>query len=107
LPSTDRSRKKLTKTKKPREFVVTLELMTPVMCEFVVEATTAAAAIEQALQQDWDDYEVVGPAGDGPTYCTDVREYVPAAPRSQRYKAHKIPKKYTAEAVNAAATSKE
>jgi hypothetical protein len=104
LPSTARSRKKPKKTEKKREFLVTLELMTPVMCSFTVEATSVEAAIEKALQEDWDEYEMGGIDGDGPTYCVEVVEYTGKVPNGKECK---IPKKYTAEAVNAAETKKE
>lgn len=104
MPSTDRSRKKPKKTEKKREFLVTLELMTPVMCSFVVEATSVKAAIEEAMQQDWDEYEMSGCDGDGPTYCVGVMEYTPKMPEGKECD---IPKKFTAEAVNAAETKKE
>lgn len=91
MKSTARSKK--TKTKNKRQtYTVTLEVMTPVRCTFDVSATSPADAIERALDLDWDDYEMFGPDGDGPTYCAHVLD--------ESGNVVRIPKKYTETEVN-------
>ena len=71
MKSTARSKK--TKTINKRQiYTVTLEVMTPIQCEFEVEADSPEEAIEAAMTLDWDDPQNVGPDGDGPEYCTSV-----------------------------------
>lgn len=60
--------------KKRQTYTVTLELMTPIQCTFEVEAYSPEEAIEEAMDMDWDDYEPVGPDGDGDTYCVEITD---------------------------------
>lgn len=89
-------KKQPTKVKRPKKpsqyYRVTLELMTPIECEFDILARSPEEAIEHAMDLDWDDYQYGHPDGDGPTYCTRVID----AKGNQIV----VPDKYTSETVN-------
>lgn len=70
-PKTTKTSKKKTKR---QTYTVTLELMTPVQCTFEIAANSPEAAIEEAMDLDWDDYEYVGPDGDENTYCVEITD---------------------------------
>lgn len=84
--------RKTTKTSKRQTYTVTLEVMTPVQCVFDVKASSPAAAIEQALLMDWEEFTSIGSEGDGPTYCVSVED---AAGNELP-----VPHKYTAKTIN-------
>lgn len=88
-----RSPKATKKSKaKKQTYTVTLELMTPVQCTFEVEADSPAAAIEEALDLDWDDPQNVGPDGDTDTYCVEITDETGAAVA--------VPRQYRSDTVN-------
>ncbi len=66
---------KISKTKsKKQTYTVMLELLTPVQCEFEIEATSPTDAIDKAMELDWDYYAPVGAVGDGPIYCAELSD---------------------------------
>lgn len=88
-------KKQTTKAKKKKElqyYNVTLELMTPIECDFQILASSPEEAIELAMEADWDDYEYGHPDGDGPTYCTGITD--------SKGKKIAVPDEYTSETVN-------
>lgn len=89
-------KKQPTKVKRAKKtlqsYHVTLELMTPMTCDFEVLATSPEAAIATAMEMDWDDYQYGHPDGDGPTYCTRVTD--------AKGNEITVPRKYSSETVN-------
>lgn len=87
---------KKAKAKKPKAapqyYYVTLELMTPIECEFEILARSPEEAIAYAMELDWDDYQYGHPDGDGPTYCTKVLD--------AKGKEITVPAEYSSETVN-------
>lgn len=85
---------KTTKTRKTKKqtYTVTLEVLTPIQCTFEVEADSPEAAIEEAMDLDWDDPQHVGPDGDGPAYCVEITDEKGAAVA--------VPNEYTSDSVN-------
>jgi hypothetical protein len=88
-------KKQPAKAKKQKElqyYNVTLELMTPIECDFQILASSPEEAIKRAMEADWDDYEYGHPDGDGPTYCTKVAD--------SKGNEIAVPRKYSSDTVN-------
>jgi hypothetical protein len=66
--------------------------MTPIQCTFEVKADSPAAAIDAAMDLDWDAPEYCGPHGDGPTYCVAISDATG--------KEISVPRKYSFDTVN-------